>query len=108
MRRTSLEPDSRVVFFLLIPDIGALHSTSTRLTLQAFDLIHELVEHPSILSEFGYSAEQAAFTVRQLGRFAGTRVYSISLRTTLCFVAQLTFALGFRRRRLSWYRYCSS
>jgi hypothetical protein len=80
------------------------------LTLQAFDLIHELVEHLSILSEFGFSAEQAASTVRQLGRFAGTGVYSIALRTTLSFLAQLTFALGFRRRlgRLSWYRYCSS
>jgi hypothetical protein len=40
--------------------------------LQAFDLIHGLVEQPSILSEFGYSAEQAASTVQQLGRFAGT------------------------------------
>ena len=29
------------------------------------------MEHQSVLSEFGYSAEQAASTVRQLGRFAG-------------------------------------
>jgi hypothetical protein len=41
--------------------------------MQALDLIHELVEHPSILSEFGSSAEQAASTVWQMGRFAGAR-----------------------------------
>jgi hypothetical protein len=33
--------------------------------------------------------------------------YNIALRTTLSCAAQPTFVLGFQRRHLSWYHYCS-
>jgi hypothetical protein len=41
--------------------------------LQAFELLHELVEQPGVLYAFGYSGEQVATTVLLLGDFAGAR-----------------------------------
>jgi hypothetical protein len=81
-------------------------------TLQAFDLTHGLVEHPSILSEFGYSAEQAASTVQQLGRFAGTgglqhcAADDISLRRAADIRPRVPEEVPFMPN--SWCRDCSS
>jgi hypothetical protein len=41
--------------------------------LQAFELLHEVVEQPGVLDAFGYSEEQAATTVSLLGDFVGAR-----------------------------------
>ena len=41
--------------------------------LQAFELLHELVEQPGVLDAFGYSEEQVATTVLLLGNFVGAR-----------------------------------
>jgi hypothetical protein len=40
--------------------------------LQAFELLHELVEQPGVLDASGYSAEQVATTVAPLSTFSGT------------------------------------
>ena len=41
-------------------------------TLEAFEIIHDVVARPSVLEVLGYSAEQVGDTVRQLGMFAGS------------------------------------
>ena len=41
-------------------------------TLEAFEIIHDVVARPSILEVLGYSVEQVGDTVRQLGMFAGS------------------------------------
>lgn len=41
-------------------------------TLEAFDIIHDIVDRPSVLAVLGYSEEQISDTTRQLGIFAGS------------------------------------
>jgi hypothetical protein len=41
-------------------------------TLEAFEIIHDVVARPSVLEVLGYSVERVGDTVRQFGMFAGS------------------------------------